>query len=107
MSNTKSVIKGELWAWFKAGIFAYVFVTLTWQVFYVPTGSMEPTIEPGDAVIAAKYPYGYTRYSAPFNPPLGDGHYFKDTPKRGDIVVFYDAKINNTNDRFSNSRTVV
>jgi signal peptidase I len=40
------------------------------QAFWIPTGSMEPTLAPGDRVIVAKVPY-----------------YFGD-PKRGDIIVF-------------------
>ena len=30
------------------------------QPFYVPSGSMEPTIAIGDALVAAKFPYGYS-----------------------------------------------
>ena len=40
------------------------------QAFWIPTGSMEPTLVPGDRVIVAKVPY-----------------YFHD-PRRGDIIVF-------------------
>jgi signal peptidase I len=40
------------------------------QAFWIPTGSMEPTLIPGDRVIVAKVPY-----------------YFHD-PQRGDIIVF-------------------
>jgi signal peptidase I len=40
------------------------------QAFWIPTGSMEPTLMPGDRVIVAKVPY-----------------YFGD-PQRGDIIVF-------------------
>lgn len=40
------------------------------QAFWIPTGSMEPTLVPGDRVIVAKVPY-----------------YFHD-PQRGDIIVF-------------------
>lgn len=40
------------------------------QAFWIPTGSMEPTLVPGDRVIVAKVPY-----------------YFHD-PERGDIIVF-------------------
>ena len=40
------------------------------QAFWIPTGSMEPTLMPGDRVIVAKVPY-----------------YFHD-PERGDIIVF-------------------
>jgi signal peptidase I len=40
------------------------------QAFWIPTGSMEPTLLPGDRVIVAKVPY-----------------YFHD-PRRGDVIVF-------------------
>ena len=40
------------------------------QAFWIPTGSMEPTLVPGDRVIVAKIPY-----------------YLHD-PQRGDIIVF-------------------
>jgi signal peptidase I len=40
------------------------------QAFWIPTGSMEPTLLPGDRVIVAKVPY-----------------YFHD-PLRGDVIVF-------------------
>jgi signal peptidase I len=40
------------------------------QAFWIPTGSMEPTLMPGDRVIVAKVPY-----------------YFGD-PERGDVIVF-------------------
>jgi signal peptidase I len=64
------------------------------QPFYVPSGSMEPTLAIGDAVLAAKFPYGYTRYSMPFDyfflgksttPPKA---LFGRLPKVGDVVVF-------------------
>ena len=40
------------------------------QAFWIPTGSMEPTLVRGDRVIVAKVPY-----------------YFHD-PQRGDVIVF-------------------
>ncbi|HEX6581520.1 MAG TPA: signal peptidase I [Actinomycetota bacterium] len=40
------------------------------QAFWIPTGSMEPTLVPGDRVIVAKVPY-----------------YFHE-PQRGDVIVF-------------------
>ena len=43
---------------------------------------------PGDRVFAAKYPYGYTRYSLPFSPPLFSGRIFGSVPVRGDVIVF-------------------
>ena len=55
------------------------------QPFYVPSGSMEPTLEIGDYLIGAKFSYGYSRYSAPY--PIGpQSRYrlFGRTPSRGD-----------------------
>jgi signal peptidase I len=59
------------------------------QPFYVPSGSMEPTIAIGDAVIATKFPYGYSSYSIPFNtsPPAAN-RLFGSLPARGDVVIF-------------------
>jgi signal peptidase I len=59
------------------------------QPFYVPSGSMQPTLAIGDAFVAAKYPYGYSRYSVPFGlGPESDGRLLQKMPKRGDVVVF-------------------
>ena len=62
------------------------------QPFYVPSGSMEPTIAIGDEIFAAKYAYGYGKYAVPFgNSNLVKGRYFAQTPQRGDVVVFHPA----------------
>jgi signal peptidase I len=53
------------------------------EPFYVPSGSMEPTLLIGDALLASKYPYGYGTASLPIQINL-----FGETPKRGDVVVF-------------------
>jgi signal peptidase I len=59
------------------------------QPFYVPSGSMQPTLAIGDAFVAAKYPYGYSRYSVPFGlGPASDGRLLQKMPKQGDVVVF-------------------
>ncbi|MBV9046602.1 MAG: signal peptidase I [Alphaproteobacteria bacterium] len=59
------------------------------QPFYVPTGSMQPTLAIGDAFVAAKYPYGYSRYSVPFGfGPASQGRLLEKMPARGDVVVF-------------------
>jgi signal peptidase I len=59
------------------------------QPFYVPSGSMEPTLQIGDAVIGSKFPYGYSRYSLPFGAgPKSETRLFGHVPKRGDVVVF-------------------
>jgi signal peptidase I len=59
------------------------------EPFYVPSGSMEPTLLIGDALLASKYPYGYSAASLPIQITLPEtGRVFGGTPKRGDVVVF-------------------
>ncbi|MBJ7414024.1 MAG: signal peptidase I [Niveispirillum sp.] len=66
--------------------------TFLYQGFYVPSESMLPTLTVGDQFYAAKYPYGYSRFSTPFIPlPIGSGRVLGDVPTRGDIVVFRKA----------------
>jgi signal peptidase I len=70
-------------------------IVLAWAVrslfvapFSIPSGSMLPTLYIGDYLIVAKWPYGYSRYSFPFDFPSFDGRIFGHLPKRGDVVVF-------------------
>ncbi len=58
------------------------------QPFIVPSGSMEPTLMIGDEIAAAKYAYGYGRYSAPIGVIPLKGRILDHAPERGDIVVF-------------------
>jgi signal peptidase I len=59
------------------------------EPFYVPSGSMEPTLLIGDALVASKFPYGYGTASLPVQITLPEtGRVFGETPKRGDVVVF-------------------
>src|ERR1700676_3927129 len=58
------------------------------QPFIVPSGSMEPTLMIGDEIAAAKYAYGYGRYSAPVGVIPISGRILDRPPERGDIVVF-------------------
>ena len=59
------------------------------QPFYVPTGSMQPTLAIGDAFVAAKFPYGYSRYSVPFAlGPSSPDRLLQKMPVQGDVVVF-------------------
>ncbi len=72
-------------------VIAVTFVSTTAfaQPFYIPSGSMEPTIAIGDALIATKFPYGYSSYSVPFNnAPPSAKRLFGSLPARGDVVIF-------------------
>jgi signal peptidase I len=62
--------------------------TLLYQPFNIPAGSMVPTLLVGDYVFAAKFPYGYSRFSLPFSPPLFSGRIMSAEPARGDVVIF-------------------
>src|SRR5436190_22620023 len=53
-----------------AFVLALVIKSLLFQAFFIPSGSMEPTLMPGDRVLVNKIPY-----------------YFHD-PRPGDIIVF-------------------
>jgi signal peptidase I len=74
-----------------AGIVLVVFLAkgALAEPFYVPSGSMEPTLLIGDALLASKFPYGYSTASLPIQINLPEtGRVFGGTPKRGDVVVF-------------------
>jgi signal peptidase I len=59
------------------------------EPFYVPSGSMEPTLLIGDALLASKFAYGYSTASLPIQINLPETkRVFGATPKRGDVVVF-------------------
>jgi len=51
---------------------ALIIKTFLFQAFYIPSGSMQPTLEPGDRVLVNKIPY------------------YLHEPERGDIIVFED-----------------
>jgi signal peptidase I len=61
-----------------------------YQPFTIPSASMGPTLVTGDYILVSKFPYGWSRASLPFNPPVGEGRLFGRDPRRGDIVVFRD-----------------
>jgi signal peptidase I len=59
------------------------------EPFYVPSGSMEPTLLIGDELLATKYPYGYSAASLPAFVVLpSTERYLGALPQRGDVVVF-------------------
>jgi len=64
-----------------AFVLALLIKTFLVQAFFIPSGSMEPTLMPGDRVLVLKVPY-----------------YFHD-PRRGDIIVFEDPDPTDQPDR--------
>ncbi|TWB01639.1 signal peptidase I [Bradyrhizobium stylosanthis] len=70
----------------------FLFRFFLYQPFNIPSGSMAPTLMVGDYVFAAKYAYGYGRYSFPFAPSWISGRILAAEPKHGDIVVFRTPK---------------
>jgi signal peptidase I len=64
-----------------AFVLALLIKTFLVQAFFIPSGSMEPTLLPGDRVLVLKVPY-----------------YFHD-PRRGDIIVFEDPDPTDQPDR--------
>jgi signal peptidase I len=70
----------------------FLFRTFAYQPFNIPSGSMVPTLVVGDYVLAAKYAYGYGRYSFPYAPSFISGRFAAADPEYGDIVVFATPK---------------
>ena len=63
--------------------------TVAAEAYYVPSGSMQPTLLIGDELMVSKFSYGYSRYSVPFGlGPERPERLFGRMPARGDVVVF-------------------
>ena len=59
------------------------------EPYYVPSGSMEPTLLIGDELLATKFPYGYSSASLPLSVPWPQTERILGAlPQRGDVVVF-------------------
>ncbi len=72
----------------KLALAVFVFRSFFFSFYTIPSELMLPRLWNGDYFIAAKWPYGYSRWSLPFNLPLIPGHIFGSLPERGDVVVF-------------------
>jgi len=74
-----------------AAIIAIVLLTKTVaaEAYYVPSGSMLPSLLIGDQLLVTKFPYGYSRYSLPVPlAPASTERLLGKLPTRGDVVVF-------------------
>jgi signal peptidase I len=88
----RSAKLGEVWETLQtiasALLIALVIKTLLFQPFTIPSASEEPNLYEGDYIIVSKWPYGFSRRSIPFSPPLFNGRLFFKSPRRGDVIVF-------------------
>src|SRR5438105_12920155 len=63
--------------------------TVAAEAYYVPSGSMQPSLLIGDQLIVSKFPYGYSRYSLPVPlAPASSERLLGAMPGYGDVVVF-------------------
>jgi signal peptidase I len=69
-------------------LLAWVLRSLIVAPFYIPSGSMLPTMMVGDYLFVSKWPYGYSSASFPFEFPPFKGRIVDSLPERGDVVVF-------------------
>ncbi|MBV1866020.1 MAG: signal peptidase I [Rhodobacteraceae bacterium] len=84
--------KTVFWALFLAGIIR----TILFQPFWIPSGSMKPTLMIGDFLFVNKFTYGYSWASCPTVGGYNlcgfakdwEGRMFQSEPERGDIIVF-------------------
>lgn len=68
-------------------VIVLVFRSIFFEPFRIPSGSMIPTLMIGDFILVNKMAYGF---KLPFSDVFSDPIYLfgKDSPKRGDVVVF-------------------
>jgi signal peptidase I len=71
-----------------AGLIAVGIHTFLFEPFFIPSGSMVPTMLVGDYLFVNKFAYGYSHFSLPFSPDLFSGRIFGGVPKRGQVIVF-------------------
>lgn len=79
---------------FLAGVAAIWFgmTSVAFAVFYIPSESMQPTLEVGDRIYVSKWAYGYSRHSLPLGlgdslPDSWNGRIGWASPERGDVIV--------------------
>ena len=84
----KETLGSFLWFVAKLVIAVLIFRSFIFSPFTIPSESMLPGLRNGDYLVAAKWPYGYSRYSLPADLPLFEGRIFAKLPERGDVAIF-------------------
>ncbi|BBC72848.1 S26 family signal peptidase [Altererythrobacter sp. B11] len=77
-----------LWFLVKLVIIVTIVRTLVFSSHSIPSESMMPDLLEGDYLFAAKWPYGYSQASMPFDIKLWSGRIPAGIPDRGDVVIF-------------------
>lgn len=73
----------------KLVVIVTVFRSFIFSPFNIPSESMLPRLQNGDYLLAAKWPYGFSRHSLPFGLPLlPESRILASPPERGDVVIF-------------------
>ena len=72
----------------KLALFILILRSFIVSPFNIPSESMQPRLVVGDYLLVAKWPYGFSNYSLPFNVSLFPGRILPNAPKPGDVVVF-------------------
>lgn len=72
----------------KLVLFVAILRSFIFSPFNIPSESMLPRLQIGDYLVAAKWPYGYSKYSIPFNLPIIPGRILASQPEAGDVVIF-------------------
>ncbi|HEX7854144.1 MAG TPA: signal peptidase I [Sphingobium sp.] len=72
----------------KLALIVFILRSFIVAPFNIPSESMQPRLLIGDYLLVGKWPYGYSRYSLPFNLPLIPGRILPHHPVPGDVVVF-------------------
>ncbi|HCB79648.1 MAG TPA: signal peptidase I [Erythrobacter sp.] len=87
-TEKKESLGSFLWFVTKLVIAVLIFRSFIFSPFTIPSESMLPGLRNGDYLVAAKWPYGYSRYSLPADLPLFEGRIFAKLPERGDVAIF-------------------
>ena len=84
----KETLGSFLWFVAKLVIAVLIFRSFIFSPFTIPSESMLPNLRKGDYLVAAKWPYGFSKLSLPGQPALFEGRILASLPERGDVVIF-------------------
>ncbi len=72
----------------KLVLIVVIFRSFLFSPFNIPSESMLPGLQNGDYLLAAKWPYGFSKHSMPFSLPVIPGRILAHQPQRGDVAIF-------------------